>query len=116
VKVLAQNKAPSKALHTGAEVNMRQVAELLSPPTNSAVVQLPGRKFPGVVVQGDTLNALIMQLTRMRELLAANHLSELSEELEDLRDHLAGRRSHYEIVCASHGIGLPYTRSADNPA
>jgi len=23
---------------------------------------------------------------------------------------------HYEIVCASHGIGLPYTRSADNPA
>lgn len=29
-------------------------AKLLSEPTNDAVVQLPGRAFPGVVFQGDS--------------------------------------------------------------
>jgi Family of unknown function (DUF6959) len=92
---------------------MQQVAELLSPPINIAVVQLPERKFPGVVVQGDTLNRFVMQLTRMRELLAANQLTELAEEIEDLEDQLADMRTRYQSVCGSHGIELPYGRSTD---
>jgi hypothetical protein len=44
-------------------------AQLLSPATNSAVVHLPGRRFPGVVVQGDTLNGLVRNLKDMSRLL-----------------------------------------------
>jgi hypothetical protein len=34
-------------------------AKLLSEPKNYAIVQLPQRRFPGVVFQGDSLNILI---------------------------------------------------------
>ena len=98
----------SHHIHTLAQGSMPQVAELLSPPINFAVVQLPERKFPGVVVQGDSLNRFVRQLTRMRELLAANQLAELSEEIEGLEDELADVRTDYQRVCASHGIELPY--------
>jgi hypothetical protein len=37
------------------EFRMANSVELLSRPVNFAVVQLAERKFPGVVVQGDTL-------------------------------------------------------------
>ncbi|MEG3086754.1 DUF6959 family protein [Sphingomonas sp. PB4P5] len=36
--------------------------KLLSEPSNYAVVQLPGRPFPGVVFQADSLQALIADL------------------------------------------------------
>jgi Family of unknown function (DUF6959) len=42
-------------------------AELLTPPGNYAVVQLPGRKFPGVVFQGDSLAALCEQTANLAE-------------------------------------------------
>ena len=35
-----------------------ETARLLTPPHNGAVVQLPDRAFPGVVVQGDSLQIL----------------------------------------------------------
>jgi hypothetical protein len=54
-----------------------------------------------------------MQLTRIRELLEANQLAELSEEIEDLKDQLADVRIHYERVCASRGIELPYRRGTE---
>jgi len=92
---------------------MPQVAELLTDPINFAVVQLPERKFPGVVVQGDTLNGIVKQLTLIRKLLAANQLSDLSEEIDDLRDQLADVRLHYQRVCAVHGIELPYPLDPD---
>ena len=36
--------------------------KLLSEPTNYAVVHLPGRAFPGVVFQGDSLDGIIADL------------------------------------------------------
>ena len=41
---------------------MSDFAEVRSEPTNYAVVQLPGRQFPGVVFQGDTLHVLAHSL------------------------------------------------------
>jgi hypothetical protein len=42
-------------------------AELLTPPHNFAVVQLPGRGFPGVVFQGDSLAGLCEQAAALAE-------------------------------------------------
>ncbi len=87
---------------------MSEQVELLSRPSNFAVVQLPGRNFPGVVVQGDTLNALVRQLQKISELLMANEVDELASEVEDMREQLLGAIAHYESVCTTRGIALPY--------
>ena len=83
-------------------------ADLLSPPINYAVVQLPERKFPGVVVQGDTLHILQKQAVQMGQLLSAMDLAELAIEIEDLKEQLSEALTHFERVCADRGIALPY--------
>jgi hypothetical protein len=38
---------------------MDRTAKLLTETSNYAVVQLPGRQYPGVVFQGDSIHALL---------------------------------------------------------
>lgn len=83
-------------------------AELLSPPGNYAVVQLPRRNYPGVVVQGDSLHMLKQQAQRMGRLLAAMELEEFADEIEYLTEQLSEVQRHYERVCAERNIALPY--------
>lgn len=87
-----------------------QAVRLLSRPINFAVVQLPDRAFPGVVVQGDTLHGLVERLDEVVRLLNAGQLDDLSVELDDMREQLSEALGHYEQVCTDHGIGLPYHR------
>lgn len=83
-------------------------AELLSPPHNYAVVQLPQRNYPGVVMQGDSLHILKQQAERMARLLGAMELEELAGEIEYLTEQLTEVQAHYERVCAERNIALPY--------
>ena len=78
-------------------------ARLLTEATNYAVVQLPGRKFPGVVVQGDSLNNLVSLL----EAALADE-SERLDLIEETLDILRGARNRYEATCSAAGIALPY--------
>ncbi len=92
---------------------MTETAKLLSLPTNFAVVQLPERRYPGVVVQGDTLTNLVSQLTRMKALLKTGDLNELAGEIDDVKETLVDALSHYKSICAKHSIGLPFTAADD---
>ena len=87
---------------------MDDQVKLLSPPTNYAVVHLPGRRFPGVVFQGDTLHILESKLKRLfmtnDELTSEVLRDELDEILEQIRD----AKLHYEAVCKQNNISLPY--------
>lgn len=87
---------------------MPMQADLLSPPINFAVVQLPERKYPGVVVQGDTLHSLHQQAEQMAQLLSTGELDELADEIEALKELLSQALSHFEQVCANRNIDLPY--------
>ena len=83
-------------------------AELLSQPINFAIVQLPERQFPGVVVQGDTLHALTQRVEEMNEALRRGDLQELSDLIADVSEQLSGAKEHYERVCTERGLSLPY--------
>lgn len=83
-------------------------AKLLSPPHNFAVVQLPQRRFPGVVFQGDTLNAFEERLRRIIGQIRERVGDEELFELEELCNELAEVRSGYELVLAQTGISPPY--------
>ena len=83
---------------------MTDTARLLSPPLNFAVVQLPERQYPGVVVQGDTLAGLVAQLGRMKTLLNAGQTDELVAEIAEMEDQLSVALSYYKKICADHSI------------
>lgn len=94
---------------------MTKTLELLSDPVNFAVVQLPERNYPGVVIQGDTLNGLVRRLEEMGNLVGSNRaedLEDLTAEIQMLREELSAARDYYEATCAERGIRLPYPKAS----
>ncbi|MDP9918372.1 putative S18 family serine protease [Variovorax boronicumulans] len=90
---------------------MIKALELLGRPVNFAVVQLPERNYPGVVIQGDTLNGLVRRLEEMSALVKSNQLEDLTMEIEEMREQLSAARGYYEATCTEHGIELPYPKT-----
>ena len=90
---------------------MTQKLELLGRPVNFAVVQLPERKYPGVVIQGDTLNGLVRRLEEMKDLVKSDQLEDLTTEIQEVREQLSAARDYYEPTSAERGIELPYLKT-----
>lgn len=83
---------------------MTDVPVLLSSPVNFAVIQLPLRKYPGVVVQGDTLLGIVTTLSRMQKLLTKGDLEELRVEIDSMEEEFSEVLKHYRKICAEHSI------------
>lgn len=83
-------------------------AKLLTAPTNYAVVQLPGRNFPGVVIQGDSLNNLVQLLSDTQN---ADEPEERTGCIAEAREILAGALKGYENVLTELNLALPYGHS-----
>lgn len=82
--------------------------ELLTDQGNNAVLRLPGRKSPGVLVQGDSLfnlcalaTAAVEGLDRGDMEVAVDAVREIAVELQDMRER-------YEAALRQHAIPLPY--------
>jgi hypothetical protein len=82
--------------------------EIYSDRTNAAILRHPGRRFPGVLIQGDTLYTLCRRLDKIcRE--ARSHVDpETYEECNDLRDQMREYLNHYKTVLYEHGLPLPF--------
>ena len=80
--------------------------------TNQWIVRTPGRKFPAMVVQGDSFSVLFSLAQTILERARACQCpdAELVGEAEELRDLLWGRLHHYETVLREHDFSLPYDR------
>ena len=69
--------------------------ELFTDAGNDAVLRLPYRQFPGVLVQGDSLSILRAQVAEVSELCDAGDLAEAREAasllLSDMDLRLPGR-------------------------
>lgn len=81
--------------------------KLLSPATNFAIVQLPGRRFPGIVVQGDSLQNFI---TDLEAAVKETDPAEREVILVDLIERFVSVRERYEMVLSQQGIERPYFR------
>ncbi|MBG6105440.1 DUF6959 family protein [Micromonospora vinacea] len=84
-------------------------AQVLSRGTNCAVVQLPGRAFPGIHVQGDTFAALLTQLADAARLLRQDrdHRGAL-DDLDHAVREVEGLLSFYQATLSERGIRRPY--------
>jgi hypothetical protein len=84
--------------------------EVYSEMSNYAIVRMPGRNYPGCVIQGDSLNILLNTAKRAHKLAASTGIEDLIDETEELVANLSDRLDYYEAILKTHGIDLPYHR------
>jgi hypothetical protein len=92
---------------SGDRMKMESVAIFCSDALNAQVVRHPGRRFPGNLVQGDTLHAMVASLRCVMENGAgldeepAGRLREVAERMEELL-------AHYRSALTANRIQLPF--------
>jgi hypothetical protein len=83
--------------------------QLLSRAGNWAVVQLPGRAYPGIHVQGDNFAALRMELAEAaRALRDGPGNVDALDKLDHAVEEMAAMLDFYESVLSEHGLRRPY--------
>ncbi|MFD9620011.1 DUF6959 family protein [Streptomyces virginiae] len=92
---------------TGAPTE-RVEGELFTDGGNDAVVRLPGRNFPGVLIQGDTLSILRTDVAELIELCAAGDLEEARHVASLLHADLDEKLQRYTDALDAHGIRRPF--------
>lgn len=82
--------------------------EMLSETTNCPVISMPGRKFPGVVVQGDSLKNLLNLTEEIEELSKSEDREELEATIAALKTTLDGYVKAYTAAMKVHNRSLPW--------
>jgi hypothetical protein len=78
---------------------------------NSGIVHLPGRRFPAVAIQGDSIRSLLDFALYVAAEAKRLGQRDLWEEAVWAAERIEGHLLHYEAVLAQEGFSLPYTRS-----
>ncbi|NTX52681.1 hypothetical protein HUA74_14150 [Myxococcus sp. CA051A] len=82
--------------------------ELFTTPGNNAVIRLPGRRFPGVVIQGDTLHSMVITTSEALSALMQGDTSTAQELLQESVEQLRDAQERYAAALQEHGLALPY--------
>lgn len=90
----------------GDETLRAETVEIYSDQPNAAVMRHPGRRFPGILVQGDTLSTLCAIADSVCR--DAGRASPAFDELNELRNALQALLAHYKTVLAEHDLPLPF--------
>ncbi|MFT7775666.1 DUF6959 family protein [Roseateles sp.] len=85
-----------------------ETVEVYSDASNAAVLRHPDRRYPGVLVQGDTLNSMCVSAEAISKFLAESGSVEARDEAQLLADQLRELVEHYKSVLAQHAIQLPF--------
>ncbi len=83
--------------------------EICSDASNNAVMRHPGRRFPGVLVQGDSLYSMCRTVDEICSNARERLDHESYESLNELRNDLWARLNHYKTVLSDHNISLPFS-------
>jgi len=82
--------------------------DVLSEVSNCPVVQMPGRRYPGIVIQGDTLRTLLADVEDVAVLCGDVGKPELSDAVTGIKEALIGYVRVYEEAMKEAGRSLPY--------
>lgn len=82
--------------------------DLLSDQGNDAVLRLPERKHPGVLIQGDSLHSARDLAMEALESIEAGRHPEAHAALKQLAAQLSDACERYEFAMKEHGLPLPY--------
>jgi hypothetical protein len=85
-----------------------QAVEVLDESPNFVILRTTGRRFPGIVIQGDSLKNLVNLTVEAKLALERGDTNESAEAIGELQDELLSRIQHYEEVLTRLGMQLPY--------
>lgn len=88
----------------------RVEVEMMTGQHNYAVLRLPGRRFPGVLMQGDSLSVLAAEVQESLDLLRSGDTAAAEEALAYVASHLSGLVDGYVRVLDATGSPLPFRR------
>ena len=76
--------------------------------TNAAVIRVPGRRFPGIVIQGDSMSIMWALVQEIARLSCECDNEELTDTIDELMGLVTGYLSVYERTLEDHNHPLPY--------
>ncbi|MBI4658831.1 MAG: hypothetical protein HY735_08310 [Verrucomicrobia bacterium] len=82
--------------------------EIYSRSLEGAVVRLPGRRLPGLVLEGDSLSIVFNFVKSILERVQEGSDEELIAWAQELKDLVQWQLYNYEEVMGQHGLELPY--------
>ena len=83
------------------------IVEIFAKESNFAVIRAPGRKYPGVLIQGDSLAVLLDTAKEAIELFEKDREESL-EALKYLYDQLNRRLEGYKKVLEENNSPFPF--------
>lgn len=88
-----------------------EALEVYARDSNYSVIKPPNRRFPGSVIQGDTLRELCRLAMNVGQRVRdqGSQDVEFLSDVEDLVNSLVNRLLHYQNVLVAHGIEFPYS-------
>ena len=87
--------------------------EVYAEDSNYGIVRMPGRNYPGCVVQGDSLYVLWQNARAVAEAVkkGLTQVEDFVGAVEVLHNALLTRLLHYQEVLQREGLDLPYVRA-----
>ena len=82
--------------------------EIFSEASNFAVMRHPGRHFPGILVQGDSLAIMCRQIDEIVEELKFHGIGPEFSAADALQSALHDRLQHYKTTLQDAGLKLPF--------
>ena len=89
--------------------------EVYSQSINRAIVKMPSQSFPGLLLQGETLAALLRLARTVHEKSQNTDDTELVETSRELVENLQKLVSHFESTLNRNNIPLPYSTVSPKP-
>jgi len=86
----------------------RVEVELLTDGSNNAVVRMPGRSFPGVLIQGDSLSVIRSDVANIRDACRTQGATEALELAEFLLEDLDAIMLRYTDALERHDLRKPF--------
>ncbi|MEV0226648.1 hypothetical protein [Streptomyces sp. NPDC050704] len=83
-------------------------AELFTDGGSDAVVRLPGRRFPGVLIQGDSLHILRSDVAELVKACEQGDLTDARESAGVLLASLDTLLNRYSAALEAHDMPAPY--------
>lgn len=90
----------------------KEAVEIYSDQTNTAVLRHPDRRFPGVLIQGDSLYRICVQADDACLAAKDQFGSDEYANLNQLRNSLWTYLNHYKNILSEHQIPLPFNEES----
>ncbi|RFU87971.1 hypothetical protein DY218_04240 [Streptomyces triticagri] len=86
-----------------------ETPEIMMQSGNYTTIRIPGRAFPALAIQGDSLKLLQLAVSELGAELSRGNLDEATYAMNEVRNSLEDMVAVYEEACLRAGQELPYT-------